>query len=128
MPVTINSRRSLIKQVSKFAVGLIVIACTACGGSLDSLEGPKSGKVSGLVCNDLQLLLAAAEPAVQYALIEQGKCIKIRSYAAKQVDIVRTVMMPGDQKYSQFELKEGAGQQKMWIPTARIKQTGKRKK
>ncbi|MBQ61650.1 MAG: hypothetical protein CMQ19_06190 [Gammaproteobacteria bacterium] len=103
------------------AVGLVLAICAGCGGSLDSLDGPKLGRVSGLVCNDLQLLLAAAEPAVKAALIQEGKCIKIQSYAAKQVDVVRTVMMPGDQTYSQFELKDGRGQPKMWIPAVRIK-------
>ncbi len=99
---------------------LVLLTCTACDGSLNSLGGPKKGLVSGLVCHDLPLLTAAHDPLVRRALLAEGKCIRIRSYMKQEVRIIRTVMMPGDQKYSQFELADDDRVEKMWIPTSRI--------
>ncbi|MFP6805883.1 MAG: hypothetical protein VB957_01610 [Pseudomonadales bacterium] len=106
------------------ALLLSLTGLSACGGSLNSLADPERGMVSGLVCNDLPLLLAATEPAIERALIQEGKCIKIRNYMPREVEFVRTVMMPGDGKYSQFELETEHKTQKMWIQTVRAKQTG----
>ncbi len=100
---------------------MLIVVILGCDGSLNSLEGPEEGMVSGLVCNDLPLLLAAVDPTVKRALIQDGKCLDIRSYMAKKVRFVRTVMMPGDGRYSQFELEVKRKVQKMWIQTARIK-------
>jgi len=91
----------------------------ACGDSnLDTLDGPKSGKVSGLVCYDLQILLAAREQdVVRTAMVENGKCKNVRY--AKQVKVERTVMMPTDGKYSQILWLQG--DEKYWVRTDRIK-------
>ena len=102
---------------------LLVSSMAGCGGDLNSLAAPEEGMVSGLVCSDLPLLLAATDPTVKQALIQDGKCVKIRSYMAQKVKFVRTVMMPGDGKYSQFELEVKNKIQKMWIPTIRVQQS-----
>ena len=92
----------------------------ACGGALDSVEGPKTGAVSGFVCNDLPTLSAGVEvPAIQNTLIKDGKCLHLRTRA--QVNFVRTVMMPGDGQYSQFEYVAQGAAQKLWIRTANVR-------
>lgn len=98
----------------------IVAALPGCGGSLDTLDGPLSGSVAGLVCIDVSTLEAAAEvPAVADSLVAAGKCLQLRSPA--KVDFLRTVMMPGDGKYSQFEYHQGSKTVKLWISTAKVK-------
>jgi len=97
----------------------LVVLLSACDdNNLDSLKGPKSGKVSGLMCNDLEILLAARETEiVRSAMLENGKCKNVRY--AKQVQVSRTVMMPTDGKYSQILWPKG--DEKYWIRTDRIK-------
>jgi len=97
-----------------------VLAAAACSKSLDSIEGPATGTVAGLVCNDLGLLTAAVEtPAIQGALVQDGKCLNIRNRV--KVEFVRTVMMPGDGKYSQFEYGTKQKTQKLWIRTSNVR-------
>lgn len=91
-----------------------------CGGSLDTMDGPTTGTVTGLVCNDVATLGAATlVPATAGSLVADGKCLQIRSPA--RVDFLRTVMMPGDGKYSQFEYHQGNKTLKLWISTAKVK-------
>lgn len=99
---------------------LCVFAVAACSKALDSIEGPSTGTVAGLVCNDLGLLTAAvATPAIQGALVQDGKCVNIRNRV--KVEFVRTVMMPGDGKYSQFEYSAKQKTQKLWIRTSNVR-------
>ncbi len=98
---------------------LTVLLLTSCSdNSLNSLKGPKSGKVSGLLCNKLEILTAAREKTViRDALIAKGHCINERY--AKKVKVIRTVMMPADGKYSQILWpKDG---KKYWVRTAEIR-------
>lgn len=105
-----------LKNPVLFLIVLLLIACN--DNSLNSLKGPKSGKVSGLLCNKLEILTAAREqPSVQGALIAKGHCMKVRS--AKKVKVVRTVMMPADGKYSQILWPED--DKKYWVRTAEIR-------
>ena len=98
---------------------LIVLLLVACNdNSLNSLKGPKSGKVSGLLCSKLEILTAAREkPAIQSALVAKGHCMDVRY--AKKVKVVRTVMMPADGKYSQILWPKD--DKKYWIRTAEIR-------
>src|SRR5688572_27600287 len=93
-----------IRTMAGMRGGLLVwlFAAAACSKSLDSIDGPETGTVAGLVCDDLAILGAAVEmPAIQGKLVQEGKCLNIRNRV--KVEFVRTVMMPGDGKYSQFE-------------------------
>jgi|GEM_PF-6505282 len=103
-------------------IGIILLLCcsiVACGRSLDSLEGPEQGQVSGLMCNKLPTLTAALEmPVSQSALISEGHCIHL-PYSV-QVNVLRTIMMPGDGKYSQFTIKVQGKDTEMWIQTSKI--------
>src|SRR5688572_19665633 len=97
-----------------------LFAAVACGGSLDSIDGPEAGSVAGLVCDDLAILSAAVEmPAIQGKLVQEGKCLNIRNRV--KVEFVRTVMMPGDGKYSQFEYSSKEKTLKLWIKTSNVR-------
>lgn len=108
-------------SAARFCYCLIMLLCiSACGDSLNSQKGPKSGLVTGVVCIDLPTLAAAMEmPAVQGTLVSEGKCLKLDR--SEQVKVLRTVMMPGDGKYSQFELASKGSMKKMWISTAKLR-------
>jgi hypothetical protein len=100
---------------------LLTLCCFAgaCSRSLDSLEGPEHGQVSGLMCNKLPTLTAALEmPVSQQALISEGHCVRL-AYSEK-VDVIRTIMMPGDGKYSQFHITLEGKPNTMWIRTSEI--------
>lgn len=105
-------------------ITLVLILCCSilsCNRSLDSLEGPEHGRVSGLLCNDLPTLTAALEmPASQPALIDQGHCIRLPY--SEEVDIIRTIMMPADGKYSQFTITVQGKKSQMWVKTSEISQ------
>ncbi len=105
------------------ARGLLLIwlfAAVACSKSLDSIDGPAAGSVAGLVCDDLAILSAAVEmPAIQGRLVQEGKCLNIRNRV--KVEFVRTVMMPGDGKYSQFEYSAKEKTLKLWIKTSNVR-------
>jgi hypothetical protein len=99
---------------------LCVLAVAACSKSLDSIDGPAAGSVAGLVCDDLASLSAAVEiPAIQGKLVAEGKCLNLRNRA--KVEFVRTVMMPGDGKYSQFEYSAKDKTRKLWIRTSNVR-------
>jgi hypothetical protein len=111
------------KTVSVAKCGLtlcLVLVGVACSKSLNSLEGPETGLVSGFVCKDMPVLSAAVEvPAMQSTFISEGKCVNLRSSVS--VKFVRTVMMPGDGKYSQFEYAADGKNLKLWISTAKVR-------
>jgi len=101
-----------------------ILACLfatfGCSKSLDSVDGPEVGMVFGLVCNDLAVLTAAVEvPAIQNTLVKDGKCLNLRTRA--KVSFLRTVMMPGDGKYSQFEYTAEGKALKLWIRTSNVR-------
>ena len=99
----------------------IAITGVACSDNLNSLDGPKTGTVSGLVCNDLPTLTAVFEfPAISNAYISEGKCLRLPRRVG--VKVLRTIMMPGDGKYSQFETIVSGHTQRLWIKTSDIKQ------
>jgi hypothetical protein len=103
----------------KLLPALLACMLAACGGSLDSQNGPASGMVSGLVCQDVATLSAAVTvPAAQGTFISEGKCVNLR---AARVDFVRTVTMPGDGQYSQFEYEEKGKSRKLWIRTSMVR-------
>ncbi|MES2625648.1 MAG: hypothetical protein V4628_10240 [Pseudomonadota bacterium] len=115
-----NLMRHRSESFKRSFILLFVFVACACSKSLDSVDGPQTGNVSGLVCNDLPTLSAALEvPAVQSTLIKDGKCLNLRSRA--KVDFVRTVMMPGDGKYSQFEYEADNKTSKLWIRTSNVR-------
>jgi len=97
----------------------LVVLLSACEeNNLDTLKGPKSGKVSGLMCNDLDILLAARDTEiVRNAMLENGKCKSVRY--AKEVQVSRTIMMPTDGKYSQIQWP--TDNKKYWVRTDKIK-------
>ena len=97
----------------------LVFLLSACDdNNLNSLKGPESGRVSGLMCNDLEILLTAREnDIVRNVMLENGKCINTRY--AKKVKVERTVMMPTDGKYSQILWPKNDG--KYWVRTDDIK-------
>ena len=103
----------------KLLILSLVFLLPACDGkNLNSLEGPKSGKVSGLLCNDLQVLLTAREQeVVRNVMLEHGKCIDVKY--AKKVKVARTIMMPTDGKYSQVLWPKK--DEKYWVRTDEIK-------
>lgn len=104
-----------------FLILCIAISGVACSDNLNSLDGPSSGTVSGLVCNDLPSLTAVFEfPIIRDTYISEGKCLRLPR--RKGVKVVRTVMMPGDGKYSQFETKVSGKTKKLWIKTSSIRQ------
>lgn len=73
----------------------IAISGVACSDQLNSLDGPKSGTVSGLVCNELPTLTAVVEvPAIRGTFISEGKCLNLSRRVG--VKVLRTVMVPGD--------------------------------
>ena len=101
---------------------LLCIALTgvSCGRNLNSLDGPSSGTVSGLVCSDLPSLTAVNEfPTIRDTFINDGKCLRLRRQSG--VKVIRTVMMPGDGKYSQFEAIVSGNTKKLWIKTSSIR-------
>jgi hypothetical protein len=107
------------KAAKRVFVLLCLLAAFACSKSLDSVDGPEVGMVSGLVCNELPVLTAAMEvPGIQNTLVSEGKCRNLRTRA--KVDFLRTVMMPGDGKYSQFEYKAEDKTLKLWIRTNNV--------
>jgi len=108
-------------SAARFSYSLVMLLCiSACGDSLNSQKGPQSGLVTGVVCIDLPTLAAAIQmPAVQGTLVSEGKCLRLER--SEQVKILRTVMMPGDGKYSQFELASKGSTKKMWISSARLR-------
>ena len=100
---------------------ILMLFCSiaSCNRSLDSLEGPKQGRVSGLICNKLPTLAAALEmPVSQSALISEGHCTRL-AYS-EEVKVIRTIMMPGDGKYSQFTISLQGRNITMWIRTSEI--------
>jgi len=105
-------------------IAIILLLCcgiVSCNRSLDSLDGPRQGRVSGLLCNDLPTLTAALEmPISQPALIDQGHCIRLPY--SEEVDVIRTIMMPADGKYSQFTITVQGKKSEMWIKTSEISQ------
>lgn len=104
----------------RIALG-VLLCCSfvSCNRSLDSLEGPEHGRVSGLVCNKLPTLSAALEmPVSQSALISEGHCTNLPY--SMEVDVIRTVMMPGEGKYSQFTIRLQGQELTMWVQTNRI--------
>ncbi|MFQ5470815.1 MAG: hypothetical protein ACE5EH_10990 [Gammaproteobacteria bacterium] len=105
----------------KIWIGLIFALLAGCGHSLDSLDGPDSGKVSGIICESLELLAASKDASVHKVLIDQGGCVKINSSDEQTVKVIKTTMLPGDQKYSQIEYKGEESDRKMWIATSKIK-------
>ena len=117
MKKTVNIGTEAAKRV---IVVMGMFAAIACSKSLDSVDGPETGMISGLVCNDLPTLSAVVEmPAIKDTLVKDGKCLSLRSRA--KVNFVRTVMMPGDGKYSQFEYKTGDTTRKLWIRTSNVR-------
>ncbi len=87
---------------------------------MNSIEGPEAGTVAGLVCDDLAILSAAVEmPAIQGSLVQEGKCLNLRGRV--KVEFLRTVMMPGDGKYSQFEYSAKEKTLKLWIKTSNVR-------
>jgi len=98
----------------------LITSLAGCGHSLDSLDGPETGKASGLICESLEMLAAAKDISVQELFVKQGGCIKIASHQKKTVKVIKTVMMPGDQKYSQIEYLHNNTVRNMWMPTARF--------
>lgn len=100
---------------------LVMLATVAgCGGSLNSMDGPESGMVYGLVCTEVASLTAATEiPASQAALVSDGECTILRTPV--NVKIVKTVMMPGNGKFSQFEYPVQGKARRVWISTAKIR-------
>ncbi len=98
----------------------LAAALAGCGGSLDSLDGPESGLVYGLVCTEVASLSAATEmPASQAALVSEGDCTILRTPVT--VKITKTVMMPGTGKFSQFEYPVQGKTRRVWISTAKIR-------
>lgn len=98
---------------------LLATTLMACGGSLDTQDGPTTGTVSGVVCQDVSTLGAVAMvPETRSAFIREGKCVNLR---AAKVNFVRTVTMPGDGKYSQFEYEDKGKTRKLWIRTALVR-------
>ena len=90
------------------------------GSSLNSLDGPESGLVYGLVCTEVASLNAAAEvPASQAALVSDGECTILRTPVT--VKFVKTVMLPGTGKFSQFEYPVQGKNRRVWISTAKIR-------
>ena len=112
---------SICIAAAKLAVVLVfVLATFACSKSLDSVDGPEVGNVSGLVCSDLPTLSAAVEmPAIKDTLVKEGKCRNLRTRV--KVNFLRTVMMPGDGKYSQFEYKPEEKNLTLWIKTSNVR-------
>ncbi len=104
-------------------IGILLLLCcaiSACGRSLNSLEGPDQGWVSGLICKQLPTLTAALEmPTSQSALIGAGHCVRL-AYG-QQVAVLRTIMMPGDGKYSQFTIALDGEEATMWIKTSELR-------
>jgi hypothetical protein len=99
-----------------FTVAAMAMFCVSCGQSMDSMGGPETGTVTGLVCSDLPVLKAVLEvPETAGVLIKDGKCLRINGNA--KVAFIRTVMMPGDGKYSQFEYQQDKKTYKLWIST-----------
>lgn len=112
---------AVMKRRGFFALCVAILG-VACGDNLASLNGPTSGTVSGLVCSDLPSLTAAIEfPIVENTFISEGKCLKLSR--RKGVKVLRTVMLPGDGKYSQFEIVLGGNTTKLWIRTKSIRQS-----
>lgn len=103
-----------------YAVIVLTLSLVACDGSLDTQDGPTVGTVSGVVCQDVSTLSAVAEvPQAQSAFIQEGKCLALRAPA--KVNFVRTVTMPGDGKYSQFEYEDKGKSRKLWIKTSLVR-------
>lgn len=106
-------------NINRFTLSLIVLLLASCDtNSLNSLQGPKSGKVSGLLCEKLEILTAAREtPVIRNQLIAKGHCIDARN--AMKVKVIRTVMMPADGKYSQILWPKD--EKKYWVRTEEMK-------
>ncbi|MDH5435346.1 MAG: hypothetical protein OEX83_01185 [Gammaproteobacteria bacterium] len=105
-----------IKQLALLPLVLLLTSCDS--NSLNSLQGPKSGKVSGLLCSKLEILTAAREnPVIRNQLVSKGHCIDARN--AMKVKVVRTVMMPSDGKYSQILWPKD--DRKYWVRTEEMK-------
>jgi hypothetical protein len=105
--------------VQVFTVVATAMLCVSCGQSMDSMGGPETGTVTGLVCSDLPVLKAVLEvPETERILVKDGKCLRINGNA--KVAFIRTVMMPGDGKYSQFEYQQGDKTYKLWISTDKV--------
>lgn len=99
----------------------IALSGVACSDNLNSLDGPSTGTVSGLVCGDLPSLAAVYEfPIIRDTYISEGKCLRLSRRAG--VKVIRTIMMPGDGKYSQFEADVSGNTKKLWIRTRDIRQ------
>ena len=98
----------------------MLVVMAGCGESLESHHGPATGLVSGVVCDDLTTLTAVNEmPSVGKTLIQEGKCLNPRN--AEKVNFIRTVVMPGDGEYSQFEYQARDKLHKLWIRTEKVK-------
>ena len=118
--LTTSSSEAFMK-IKFYLLLCIAISGVACSDSLNSMDGPKSGTVSGLVCNDLPTLAAVSEvPAIRNSLISEGKCSNLTRRAG--VKVLRTVMMPGDGKYSQFETTVRGNTKKLWARTSYIRE------
>jgi len=106
------------QRIIKLAGLSLVLIVSACDSNLNTLDGPKSGKVSGLMCTDLETMLAAREhDVVRTAMLDKGKCRDERN--AMQVTVESTVMMPTDGKYSKIIWpKDGKA---YWVRTEAIK-------
>jgi hypothetical protein len=117
--MAIRIATTMIKLARHAAPVLLAAILVACGGSLDTQDGPTSGTVSGVVCQDVSTLSAVATvPESQAAFIREGKCVNLRG---ARVNFVRTVTMPGEGKYSQFEYADKGTSRKLWIKTALVR-------
>lgn len=101
-------------------MGICLLGLLAgCSDSLHTLDGPKSGKASGVLCDELEVLTAATDSTVLEMMTASGRCFKFTN--SKQVKVIRTVMMPGDGKYSQVSYSDKGKDRKLWIKTSSIK-------
>ena len=106
------------KQIIIFLLFILLMACDG-GNSLNSLNGPKTGKVSGLMCDKIENIAAAREKDIfREALISKGHCMERSSWV--KVEVVRTVMMPADGKYSQIIWPKD--DKKYWVRTEEIRE------
>lgn len=80
---------------------------------------------SGLVCGDLDLLLASSNDIVRQKVVAEGHCAELRG--SQKINVLKTVNVTGVGKYSQilYQLEDGHSST-VWVIDSAIRGGGVR--
>lgn len=107
--------------LSGFAIYLTLSGCN----SHHDFDPKADTTASGLVCGDIDLLLASSNDIVRQKMVAEGHCAELRG--SQTINVVKTVNVIGVGKYSQimYRLEDGHTST-VWIIDSAIRGGGVR--